>query len=117
MSKIRIAVPTKGDRGMRDNVADVFARAPTFTIIDLVDGKAKEVRVEENTASSLKQGTGPIVAKSLTDMGVDVVVAGELGPGATTLLEMSGIKAIRVAPGVKVSEAVRRALDELGSTQ
>ena len=59
MKAVRLVVPTKGDRGMRDVVSDVFARAATFTFIDVVDGDVKEVRVEENTASALKQGTGP----------------------------------------------------------
>jgi predicted Fe-Mo cluster-binding NifX family protein len=112
MKAVRIAVPTKGDRGMKDMVSEVFARAATFTIIDMVEGEVKEVRVEENMASTLKHGTGPIVAKTLKERGVDVVVAGELGPGAKTLLDMSEIRTIRVAPGVKVKEALEKALKE-----
>jgi predicted Fe-Mo cluster-binding NifX family protein len=110
MKTLKLAVPSKGDGGMRDVVSDVFSRAAYFTIIDVVDGEVKEVTVEENTASGLKQGTGPIVAKTLRDKGVDIVVAGELGPGARTLLEMSGIEMIRVNPGIKVSAAVKEAL-------
>jgi len=113
MKTLRLALPTKGDRGMKDVVSDVFARAATFTFIDVVDGEIKEVKAEENKASSLKQGTGPIVAKYLTEKGVDVVVAGELGPGAKTLLEISGIRMVRVAPGVKVKEAVTEAIKQL----
>jgi len=110
MKTLKLVVPTKGDRGMRDVVSDVFSRAVYFTIIDVVDGEIKEVTVEENTASGLKQGTGPIVAKTLRDKGVDIVVAGELGPGARTLLEMGGIGMIQVNPGIKVSVAVKKAL-------
>ena len=36
-----------------------------------------------------------------------------LGPGALTLLEISGIKSVRVPSGIRVSEAVRRALEEI----
>ena len=110
MKTLRLAVPTKGDRGMKDVISNVFSRAATFTFIDVVDGEVKEVRVEENTASSLKQGTGPIVAKTLNEKGVDIVVAGELGPGAKTLLEMSGIRMIHVESGVRVSKAVEQVL-------
>lgn len=98
---------------MRDVVSEVFARASTFTIIDIVDGEVREVKVEENTASRLKQGTGPIVARNLKEKGVNVVIAGELGPGAATLLEMSGIRMVRVPPGEKVSKAVERVVREL----
>lgn len=110
MKTLKLAVPSKGDRGMRDVVSDVFSRATYFTFIDVVDGEVKEVTVEENKASGLKQGTGPIVAKTLRDKGVDIVVAGELGPGARTLLEMGGIGMVRVNPGIRVSVAVKKAL-------
>ncbi len=106
---MRIAIPSKGDRGLRDEVSDVFARAAYFTIIDLQNGDVEDVKVEENIASSLKHGTGPIVAKMLKEKGVEAVLTGELGPGAKTLLELSEIRAIRVTPGVKVKEAIVRA--------
>ena len=110
---ILLAVPTTGDRGMKETVSDIFAKAPTFTFIDIVDEKVTNVRVEENTASQLKQGTGPIVMKNLKDKGVDIVVAGELGPGAKTLLEFSNIKMIHVERGLEVSQAVERVLEEI----
>jgi predicted Fe-Mo cluster-binding NifX family protein len=113
MKNTRLALPTKGDRGMRDVISDVFARAATFTLVDVVDGEVKEVKVERNESSDLKQGTGPIVAKNLKEKGVNIVVAGELGSGAKTLLEMTGIRAIRVDPGIKVGEALDEALKQL----
>jgi predicted Fe-Mo cluster-binding NifX family protein len=115
MSSYKIAVPTTSDRGLRDVVSEIFARAPTFTIVEVIDGEVKNVIVEENPASGLKQGSGPIVAKTLKEKGVNIVVSGELGPGASTLLEMSGIRMIRVDPGVKVSKAVEKALVEIKS--
>ena len=114
MTKVmRIAVPTVGSCGIKDVVSSVFSKAPNFTFIDIVDGEVKVVKVEENTASSLKQGSGPIVAKNLRDKGVRTVIVGELGPGASTLLDLSGIKALRVEPGIKVSLALKKALKEL----
>jgi len=110
MKTLKLALPTKGDRGMRDVVSEVFSRAAYFTFINVVDGEVKEVTTEENKASSLKQGAGPIVAKTLRDKGVDIVVAGELGPGARTLLEMGGIGMVQVTPGARVSVAVKKAL-------
>jgi len=110
MRTIRLAVPTKGDSRMKDVVSDVFARAPTFTYIDIVEGEVKNIRVEVNKAMDLAQGTGPLVAKNLKDNGVNIVVASEVGPGAKTLLEMSGIRMIQVESGVRVSKAVEQVL-------
>jgi len=117
MKTVRLAVPTKGDRGMRDVVSDIFARASTFTFIDIADGEVKEVSVEKNAVSVIKQGTGPLVARDLNEKGVKFVVSGEIGPGAKTLLDMTGIGVIRVVPGVKVKEAVEKALKELRTAE
>lgn len=117
MKTVRLAVPTKGDRGMRDVVSDIFARAATFTIIDIADGEVKEVSVEKNAASVLKQGTGPLVARHLNEKGVNFIISGEIGPGAKTLLKMTGIGMILVAPGIKVKEAVEKALKELRTAE
>jgi len=113
MKTLRLALPTKGNNGMKDVISDIFARAVYFTFIDVVDGEIKEVRVEKNKASSIKQGAGPIVAKNLREKSVDVVVSGELGPGAKTLLEMSGIRMVQVAQGVRVTEALTEAIKQL----
>jgi len=110
MRTIRLAVPTKGDSRMKDVVSDVFARAPTFTYIDIVEGEVNNIRVEVNKAMDLAQGTGPLVAKNLKDNGVNIVVASEVGPGAKTLLEMSGIRMIQVESGIRVSKALEQVL-------
>ena len=34
---MKIAVPSKGEKGLRDRVADTFSRAPAFTIVTIRD--------------------------------------------------------------------------------
>jgi predicted Fe-Mo cluster-binding NifX family protein len=106
-----IAVPTEGDRGIRDRVSGIFAKAPFFTFVEVIDKQRGEINVQENEASKLAQGTGPIVMKNLKDRGVDVVLAGEVGPGAKTMMEMSGIRLWKIEAGTKVSEAVSRYIE------
>jgi len=109
VKKVRIAFPTEGEKGLDDTVSRVFGRANTFTIVDLEGKKIKNVRILKNSALSYKSGVGPVVVKMLADSKVDVVVAGEIGPGATTLLEQYKIKKIKVEPGIKVVEAIKSA--------
>ncbi|MGD2142770.1 MAG: NifB/NifX family molybdenum-iron cluster-binding protein [Candidatus Bathyarchaeota archaeon] len=111
--RLRIAVPTEGTRGMKDEVSNIFAKAPAFTFIDIKDGKVESVKVEENSASALSQGVGPVVMNNMKDRGVDIVVAGQVGPGARTLMNMSGIRMVKVKKGTIVSEAVNQALREM----
>jgi predicted Fe-Mo cluster-binding NifX family protein len=52
------------------------------------------------------------VTKTLKEKGIEVVVAGELGAGARTILEISGIRAVQVDPGVKVNDALDKAFKQ-----
>ncbi len=105
--KIRVALPTNGEKGLEDTVSNVFGRANTFTVVDVVDGKIKNVKILKNFASGYSSGVGPVVVKMLADSGVKMVIAGEIGPGATTLLEQYKIDKVKVKPGLTVSEAIK----------
>ena len=104
---MKIAVPTKGDGGLGDIVSEVFGRAKSFTIVEVINDKVQNVKVIENPALSYKHGAGPIVVKTLVDAGVNVVISGELGPGASALLEQHNVKRVTVKPGITVSEAIK----------
>jgi len=108
LKEIKLAVPTKGGGGLEDVTSDVFGRAKTFTIIDMEGEEVKRVDVIQNPAASYKHGAGPIVVKMLIDSGVNVVLAGELGPGSSALLEQHNVTMIAVKPGISVSEAIKK---------
>ena len=113
MNKCRIAVATNGNKGLEDVVSNVFGRAKTFTIVDVLNEKIKGVTVVENPGRSYKYGAGPIVAKMLVDKGVDFVLAYVLGFGAAGLLKQHNIKHISIKPNTKVREALREAIQKL----
>ena len=110
---MKIAIPTKGDKGLEDLVSDVFGRAKTFTILDIQSGSIAKVEVVRNPAANYKHGAGPIVVKMLTEMNVTIVAAGELGVGPSTLLEMNKIKRIEVKANIPVEEAFQNILKEM----
>jgi predicted Fe-Mo cluster-binding NifX family protein len=110
LGKLRIAVATNEKNGLEDIVSNVFGRAKTFTIIDAEDEKITNVTILENSAASYHHGAGPIAVKMLVDEGVEVVLANELGVGASELLKQHNIKTILVKPGTKVVEATKKLL-------
>ncbi len=114
MGKFRIAVATKEHGGLEDVVSEIFGRANTFTVTDVDDGEIKDVKVLQNPAVSYKHGAGPIVVKMLVDSGVNMVIAAELGPGASALLEQHNITIITAKPGNSVGETIRNALVKIG---
>jgi predicted Fe-Mo cluster-binding NifX family protein len=112
VGKLRIAVATKGRDGLEDVVSEVFGRAKAFAVIDAEEGEIKGVNVLENPAVSYEHGAGPIVVKMLVDSGVNMVLAAELGPGASALLEQHNVIHIAVKPDTSVKESVKKALVE-----
>jgi predicted Fe-Mo cluster-binding NifX family protein len=110
LGKLRIAVATNEKNGLGDTVSNVFGRAKTFTIVDTEDEKITGVTILENSAASYHHGAGPIAVKMLVDEGVEVVLANELGIGASELLKQHNITVIPVKPGTNVAEAIKKAL-------
>jgi len=110
LGKLRIAVATNEKNGLEDVVSNVFGRARTFTIVDAEDEKITSVNILENSAVSYHHGAGPIAVKMLVDEGVEVVLANELGIGASELLKQHNISIIPVKPGTNVGDATKKAL-------
>ncbi len=113
MRKLRIAVPTKTHSGLEDVVSEVFGKAKTFTIVDVEDGEVKNVQVIDNPAASYEYGAGPVAVKTLADLKVNLVMAAEFGPGASSLLEQHDIKKVSVKPNTKVADSIKEALSKL----
>ena len=110
MGKLRIAVATNEKKGLDDVVSNVFGRAKTFTIVDTDDEKITGVTILENSAASYHHGAGPIAVKMLVDEGVEVVLAHELGIGASELLKQHNITVMSVKPGTKVGDVTKKAV-------
>ena len=105
---MRIAIATIGHDGIHDELADVFSRTPTITIIDL-NQESKEYHVTEifdNEALSFKHGAGPILIKTLLDKKVDVAVGPKVGIGTEELLREKGIKFLKFREGTTVKEVI-----------
>jgi predicted Fe-Mo cluster-binding NifX family protein len=110
--KLRIAVATKTRAGLEDVVSEVFGKAKTFTIVDIEDGEFKNVQVVGNPAASYEYGSGPVAVKTLVDLKVNLVIFGELGPGASSLLEQHNIKKASAKFNTKVAESIKQALSK-----
>lgn len=103
---MRIAIPTEGKRKLTNKVADTFSRAPSFTIVTLEGKEIKGIEVVDNPGSTMDKGAGPIAARTLKDQNVDVLISGELGPGAKNILEVLDIKTYPAEIGKKVNETI-----------
>ena len=112
MSKsLKIGIATIGEKGLEDRVSKTFGRASTYTIVEVKDGQIINVRVLRNPAISYEHGAGPIVAKMLIDEGVNLVVAGEVGPGVASILGHHNVEKVTFRAGATVSEVLKEILE------
>lgn len=79
-----------------------FGRAPFFVLVDMESGSAEGVK---NPGALAPGGAGPKTAQFLCDKGVDVVLAGKLGPKALQAIKGAGIEVYCLDEG-RVDEAI-----------
>ena len=117
VNTVKIAIPTKSDKGLKDHISNVFGKSKTFTILDIQNGSIAKVEVLKNPAAKYKHGAGPIVVKTLVDMNVNAAASREFGVGSSTLLQMYNIRKIKIKPNISVDEALQDILKQLNEKE
>ena len=88
---MKIAVPTRDGR-----VDDHFGHCAYYTIFDIINGKVVGVsKMASPEGCGCKSGIAPV----LRQMGVVVMLAGNMGQGAKNVLEAQMIQVIRGCSG------------------
>ena len=93
-----IAIPSKGE-SISSKADDRFGRADYFIIIE--DDKVSFI---ENQAKEQASGAGFFAVKTLSEKGVNIVLAPELGPKAFKALKEFEIKAYKYSETKSVQE-------------
>jgi len=81
-----------------------FGRCAYFVI---VDSETMDFNAISNESSSAAHGAGIQAAQTVANMGVEVVLTGNVGPNAFSVLSAAGIKIVTGASG-SVREAVEK---------
>jgi len=89
---------------LNSQVSPVFGRAPYFLILNLEND---EFEVIPNPAFGNPKGAGVGASQILVSQGVKVVICGNFGPNAFSVLKMSGIKIYPGVMGLTIEEAVK----------
>jgi predicted Fe-Mo cluster-binding NifX family protein len=101
---MKVAVTSQGS-DMSSDVDPRFGRAKFFIAIDTDTG---EFAAHDNTQNlNAVQGAGIQAAKTIADLGVRVVITGNIGPKAFTALQAGNVKAYVGATG-SVSDALEQ---------
>ena len=97
---MRVAVCSKSTT-LESEVSEVFGRAPYFLIIENDSDSYKVIKVLENAAAKQSSGAGIEAAKIIARENVELVVSGNFGPRAKTVLEQFEIKMVKAKGKVK----------------
>lgn len=101
-----IAIPTQNSRGRHSAIAETLSRARMITLVR-VNGKPVVEETLDNPFFQHTHGAGPLLANHLRTLGVEQVIAKQVGPGSKSHLESLGIKII-IDPDIdRVEQALK----------
>lgn len=83
--------------GLNSPVDQVFGRCNFFLIVDT---ESEEFKAIENEAKEAIGGAGIAAAQTVADEKAKVVIVGNIGPNALTVLQQAGIKVISGISGI-----------------
>jgi predicted Fe-Mo cluster-binding NifX family protein len=92
---MKIAIPASSDK-LEANLDPRFGRCQYFLV---VDSDSMDFNAIPNDSINAAHGAGIQAAQIIANMGVDVVITGNVGPNAFNVLFASGIKIVTGASG------------------
>jgi len=103
---LRIGVAAESNKGLDAEVSMHFGRCPYYAIVEADRGEIKQpVEIIANPYAS-SHGQPGQVPSFLKEQGIDVIIAGGMGPRAMGFFNQYGIKAITEGEG-RVKEVVK----------
>jgi len=78
--------------GKNDSVCPIFGRCPTFTIVAVEGDTIGDYDVITNPGGQAGGGAGIAAAQAVIDAGANVVITGNCGPNALSVLLQASIK-------------------------
>ena len=103
--KLWIGVAAESNNGLEAEISGHFGRCPYYAILEVQEGKVKEpVKVIANPYFS-SHGEPGQVPSFLKEQGIEVIIAGGMGPRAVQFFSQLAIKVVTGASG-KVKEVV-----------
>ena len=103
MNKMKIAISASSSN-LNATVDTRFGRCPYFII---VDSENMEFNVVSNDSTNASHGAGIQAAQTIVNMGVEVIITGNIGPNAFNVISASGVKIITGISG-NIKEAVEK---------
>lgn len=99
-----ICIPSLNEGGLLSDISMHFGKTPYFTFIKLEEGEIKDEDVIKSLGKH--RGGSKTPAEIITGFGADVLICGNLGPKAVSMLRDNGIRVFSGASGT-VNDALK----------
>lgn len=99
-----ICIPSLNEGGLLSDVSMHFGKTPYFTFIKLEDGEIKDIDVKETFGKHAGGSMTP--AEIILNSGADVLICGNLGSKAVSMLRENGVQVFSGASG-QVNQAFK----------
>ncbi|MEJ5363307.1 MAG: NifB/NifX family molybdenum-iron cluster-binding protein [Spirochaetota bacterium] len=99
---MKIAIPTR-QNSLDSEIDERFGRAKGFIVYDSDTGTYEWVDNKQSVQST--QGAGIQSAKNVIDSGAEILIAGNVGPKAYSILRASGVD-VYICDVMKASQAI-----------
>ena len=93
----RIALACEDNQGLSGQISQHFGRCPNYTIVDVEGNEIKKTDIVDNPYYS--NHVPGMVPKFISEQGVNVMVAGGMGPRAIDMFSNFGIEVVTGAIG------------------
>lgn len=100
---MKIAITSIG-KDLESKIDPRFGRCQYFIVLD---PETMEFTAHDNSGVTQRGGAGPVAVKTISDLGAEAVITGNVGPNAFDALSSAGIEAFIGASGT-VNEAVEK---------
>ena len=99
-----IGIPTLNEGGLLSDISMHFGRTPYLTIIKIENNEMKDIDTIE--IQGKHTGGSKTPAEIISNSGVDILICGNLGPKAVSMLQNSGMDVYSGGSG-KVEDALK----------
>ncbi len=99
---MKVAI-TSYDKDLAGKVDLSFGRAKWFVVVDMESGSVEAHSNKQNVNAA--QGAGIQAAQNISNLGVDVILTGNVGPNAFKALKAAGIKILIIDKDIKQVES------------
>jgi len=97
---MKIAISSTG-KDINSNVDSVFGRCPFFIIAEVEDKKIVKTEAIKNTSAEKLSGAGISAAQTVVEKGANVIITGNVGPRALSVLKQFNVEVYSGSGSIK----------------